>query len=129
KTSSFNTYLYGGEKTMNVLVEVEETLQQEIIKAIKVANLAKDTEIPPIHLEKPKDKTHGDFAANIAMQLARVAKMAPRQIAEQIVEHVDKDKANIESIEIAGPGFINFFMKQNFLTEVIPTILAQEENY
>lgn len=114
---------------MNVLVEVEETLQQEIIKAIKIANLAKETEIPPIHLEKPKDKTHGDFAANIAMQLARVAKMAPRQIAEQIVEHVDKDKANIESIEIAGPGFINFFMKQNFLTEVIPTILAQEENY
>lgn len=114
---------------MNVLIEVEETLKKEIKTAILNAELAEEEELPPIVLEKPKEKTHGDFAANIAMQLARIAKMAPRQIAEQIVEHLHTDNARIDSIEIAGPGFINIFMKQDFLTDILPTILEQKEDY
>lgn len=114
---------------MNALVEVEEVLKKEIISAIEKADLAKEEEIPSIQLEKPKEKTHGDFAANIAMQLARIAKMAPRQIAEKIVDHIDKEKANVDTIEIAGPGFINFFMQQDFLSNIISTILDQKENY
>lgn len=114
---------------MNALVEVEEVLKKEIISAIEKADLAKEEEIPSIQLEKPKEKTHGDFAANIAMQLARIAKMAPRQIAEKIVDHIDKEKVNVDTIEIAGPGFINFFMKQDFLSNIISTILDQKENY
>jgi len=114
---------------MNVLIEVEETLKNEIKRAIIQSGLASEAKIPQIMLEKPKEKSHGDFAANIAMQLARVAKMAPRKIAEQIVEQIDEDKANIEKIEIAGPGFINFFMKQDFLYEVIDTVLEQKGEY
>lgn len=114
---------------MNVLVEVEEILKKEIIQAITNANLATEEEIPHITLEKPKEKEHGDFASNIAMQLARVAKKAPRQIAEELVAHMNTDKANISKIDIAGPGFINFFMKQDFLTSIVPTILQAEENY
>lgn len=114
---------------MNTLVEVEEKVKQEIITAILEANLAEEAQIPSIVLEKPKEKSHGDFAANIAMQLARVAKMPPRKIAEKIVEKINTEQANIESIEIAGPGFINFFMKQDFLSNVIGTILDQEKNY
>src|SRR5690625_3959026 len=114
---------------MSVLVEVEETVKEEIKSAILSANLAEEAEIPSIVLEKPKEKEHGDFAANIAMQLARVAKMAPRKIAEQIVEHINKEQTSIDKIEIAGPGFINFFMKDDFLTDVLPTILEQNENY
>lgn len=59
---------------MNVLAEIEIELKQELEKAIIAANLAEEADIPEIILEKPKEKTHGDFAANIAMQLAKIAK-------------------------------------------------------
>src|SRR5690625_2055454 len=114
---------------MNVLAQTEEVLKTEIETAIIQAGLATEEELPTIALEKPKDKQHGDFASNIAMQLARVAKKAPRQIAEEIVANLDQSKALIEKVDIAGPGFINFFMKSDFLGELIPTILEAGEDY
>ena len=114
---------------MNVLEQIEDQLKKEIETAIIEAGLAAKEEIPDILLEKPKDKAHGDFASNIAMQLARVAKKAPRQIAQDITERLDVEKAAIEKVEIAGPGFINFFMKKNILGKIIPVILEQKENY
>lgn len=114
---------------MNVLEQIEDQLKKEIETAIIEAGLAAKEEIPEILLEKPKDKAHGDFASNIAMQLARVAKKAPRQIAQDITERLDVEKAAIEKVEIAGPGFINFFMKKNILGKIIPVILEQKENY
>src|SRR5699024_9553437 len=114
---------------MNVLLEIETTLKETIKQAIIQAELAEEAEIPAIVLEKPKDKTHGDFASNIAMQLARVARMAPRQIAEKLVAQLDIEAANIEKVEIAGPGFINFFMKDDFLGGIVQTILTEKDNY
>ncbi|MFS0673196.1 arginine--tRNA ligase [Ornithinibacillus sp. 179-J 7C1 HS] len=114
---------------MNVLAQTENNLKEQIRAAVVNAELAQETEIPDIILEKPKDKSHGDFATNIAMQLARVAKKAPRQIAEAIVESLDASKASVEKVDIAGPGFINFFMKNDFLTDLIPTILDAGEEY
>lgn len=114
---------------MNVLFEIETTLKETINQAIIQAELATEAEIPAIVLEKPKDKTHGDFASNIAMQLARVARMAPRQIAEKLVAQLDTEAANIEKVEIAGPGFINFFMKDDFLGGIVQTILTEKDEY
>ena len=114
---------------MNVLAEIEIELKQELEKAIIAANLAEEADIPEIILEKPKEKTHGDFAANIAMQLAKIAKKAPRQIAEDIVAHLDTERANVAKVEIAGPGFINFFMKQDFLTDIVQTIIKEKDTY
>ncbi|MBP1969830.1 arginyl-tRNA synthetase [Virgibacillus natechei] len=114
---------------MNVLEQTEDTLKQQIAHSVIQAELATAEELPTILLEKPKDKAHGDFATNIAMQLARIAKKAPRQIADDIVEHLDQSKASIEKVEIAGPGFINFFMKNDFLGDVIPTILQGADTY
>lgn len=114
---------------MNVLEQTESTLKQEIAAAVIQAKLATEEELPAIILEKPKDKAHGDFASNIAMQLARIAKKAPRQIADDIVANLDQSKASIDKVEIAGPGFINFFMKNDFLGEIIPTILEAGEDY
>ncbi|MGM8211443.1 arginine--tRNA ligase [Virgibacillus sp. W0430] len=114
---------------MNLLETIEHTLQQEITASIVRANIATEKELPPIKLEKPKDKSHGDFATNIAMQLARIAKKAPRNIAEEIVASIDPSKGSIEKIEIAGPGFINFFMKSDFLGDVIPVILQAGDTY
>lgn len=114
---------------MNILEQTETTLIEEIKAAIIKANIATEDQLPDFALEKSKEKQHGDFASNIAMQLARIAKKAPRQIAEEVVEHLDLSKASIEKVEIAGPGFINFFMKSNYLAELIETILEAGEAY
>ncbi|MEJ8764493.1 MULTISPECIES: arginine--tRNA ligase [unclassified Oceanobacillus] len=114
---------------MNVLEQTEQKLKQEISEAVLKSDLASAEELPEIILEKPKDKSHGDFATNIAMQLARIAKKAPRQIADEIVKVINETEASIEKIEIAGPGFINFFMKNDLLEQIIPTILREQDNY
>ncbi|MEH7379442.1 arginine--tRNA ligase [Bacillus sp. JJ1533] len=114
---------------MNVVDQVKERLKAEIKDAALKAGLATEDQIPEVVLELPKDKAHGDYATNMAMQLARVAKKAPRMIAEDIVANFDKSKASIEKIEIAGPGFINFYMNNSYLTDLIPAILTAGDAY
>jgi arginyl-tRNA synthetase len=114
---------------MNVLEQVQEKLKAEITAAVLQANLATKEAIPEIQLETPKEKAHGDFATNIAMQLARVAKKAPRDIAEDISNHLNKEKAGITKLDIAGPGFINFFMEEAFLGDIVQTILTEKDAY
>lgn len=114
---------------MNIVEQVEQKLKDEIIEAVVKAGLADREQIPPVILETPKDKAHGDYATNMAMQLARVAKKPPRQIAEEIVGQFDQSKASIQKMEIAGPGFINFFLDPSYLTDLIPTILKQNDRY
>ncbi|MEH7222214.1 arginine--tRNA ligase [Bacillus sp. JJ1566] len=114
---------------MNVVEQVKERLKAEIKDAVIKAGLASEEQIPEAVLELPKDKAHGDYATNMAMQLARVAKKAPRMIAEDLVANFDKSKASIEKIEIAGPGFINFYMNNSYLTDLIPAILTAGEAY
>lgn len=114
---------------MNIVEQIQQRIKEEIAQAVVKANLAEQSEMPEIILETPKEKAHGDYATNIAMQLARIAKKAPRQIAEELVGQLDKSKASIEKIEIAGPGFINFYMDNSYLTELIPTVLKEGENY
>lgn len=94
---------------MNIVAEVEQQLKNEIEAAILKAELASKEEMPEIILETPKEKEHGDYATNMAMQLARIAKKAPKQIAEEIVEQIDTGQASVKKIDIAGPGFINFY--------------------
>ncbi|MRH43994.1 arginine--tRNA ligase [Aquibacillus halophilus] len=114
---------------MNILQQTEEKIKEEIVQAVINANLASPDQLPVIVLQQPKDKAHGDFATNIAMQLAKIAKKAPVKIAEEIIEQFDQTKASITKMEIAGPGFINFFMDNQYLTNLVPTILKQGENY
>ncbi|QHA93853.1 arginine--tRNA ligase [Bacillus sp. N1-1] len=114
---------------MNSVEQKKEQLKEEIKQAVIKANLASESEIPEVILESPKDKAHGDYATNMAMQLARIAKKAPRAIAEDLKANLDMTKAGIKQIDIAGPGFINFFMDTAYLTELIPTILDKGNNY
>src|SRR5699024_5347342 len=114
---------------MNVLDQVEQNLKEQLQIAVRACDFMTGENVPDIQLEKPRDKEHGDFATNVAMQLTRIAKRAPREIAEEIVSNLDYAKAQIERVEIAGPGFINFFVKEDFLAEIVPTILKQKENY
>ena len=114
---------------MSLLEQKKETLKQEIKQAVIRAGLALETEIPEILLEVPREKEHGDWATNIAMQLTKVARKNPREIAAQIVEQLDKEKSHIEKIDIAGPGFINFFLDRSFLVDVLEEIDRQKDQY
>ncbi|MGM0837109.1 MAG: arginine--tRNA ligase [Bacillota bacterium] len=114
---------------MNIVEQVQERLKNEIKDAVVKAGLATEEQIPDVALETPKDKANGDYSTNMAMQLARVAKKAPRMIAEELVKNFDQSKASIEKIDIAGPGFINFYMNNSYLTNLIPTILEQDSDY
>lgn len=114
---------------MNIVEQVKSKLKEEISAAVVKAGLASQEQLPDVVLETPKDKANGDYSTNMAMQLARVAKKAPRMIAEELVANFDKSKASIEKIEVAGPGFINFYMNNSYLTDLIPTILQAGDNY
>ncbi|WP_088104431.1 arginine--tRNA ligase [Halalkalibacter urbisdiaboli] len=114
---------------MNSVEQIKQKLKDEIIAAVKSAELATDETLPEVVLETPKDKTHGDYATNMAMQLARVAKKAPRVIAEELVNALNRERASIEKVEIAGPGFINFFMNNAYLRDIIPAVLEAGQQY
>lgn len=114
---------------MNIAEQMKDVLKEEIKAAVLKAGLADESQIPNVILETPKDKTHGDYSTNMAMQLARIAKKAPRQIAEEIVASFDKGKASIEKLDIAGPGFINFYMNNQYLTKLIPSVLEAGDAY
>lgn len=114
---------------MNVMQENQVKLIRHIKQAVVQAVGLEEAEVPEILLEVPKDKKHGDYSTNIAMQLARVAKKAPRQIAESIVPELKKDNKLIKEVEIAGPGFINFYLDNAYLTDLVPVILAEDTAY
>lgn len=80
------------------------------------------------NLEVPKDKSHGDFSCNIAMVLAKQLRMAPRMIADVIVENIDCG-GNIKQVEVAGAGFINFYLSPTWLYETIKVIEEQGNEY
>jgi arginyl-tRNA synthetase len=83
---------------------------------------------PAVNLEITKDRSHGDFASNIAMLCAKPSGKKSREVAEALVKALPASTL-IEKIEIAGPGFINFFLQQDAGTVVIKTILEQKENF
>jgi arginyl-tRNA synthetase len=83
---------------------------------------------PKIHIERTRDAAHGDFASNIALMLAKPAKMSPRDVATQIVNALS-DNEHIVKTEIAGPGFINFYLKQDTQSVIVKTVLEQQERF
>lgn len=107
---------------------IEQQLKQSIAESLK-QQFNVDAKIESIGIEIPKDKNHGDYSSNVAMQYARNLKMNPRNIAQQLVDALDYDKAGISKCEIAGPGFINFTMKNALLSEVIRTVLNAGSDY
>lgn len=78
---------------------------------------------PPVKIERARDKSHGDFASNIAMMLAKPASMKPRELAEKLVAALPDNNA-ISKVEIAGPGFINFFQTSDWLAQQIKKALG-----
>lgn len=102
-------------------------IENIIIKACKKA--FKKDNLPDVIVEVPKEEAHGDFSTNMAMITASILKMPPRKIAEAIKENVDDPEGILEKIEIAGPGFINFFIKPASWRKLLKIIHQEDEQY
>ena len=109
--------------------KIEATLKGALKQAIIACGFVEEYEQESITIEIPKDKSHGDYSTNLAMQLTKLLKRNPRQIAEAIIEALDKENANIEKVEIAGPGFINLFLAKDAMTSIIKEVLEEKEAY
>jgi len=114
----------------NMVEKVEKKLKKAIkdglIETLKQEDITLE-EIPEIKVEVPREKEHGDYATNIAMVMAKVFKRAPRQIAELLKENIDNNL--IKDVSVAGPGFINFNLKNEWLYETIDLINELKEDY
>lgn len=92
-------------------------------------NLLPAEPIPAFSVEIPADRSHGDFASNIAMISAKSFRMAPRKIAELLVSKIDLSGTCLSDVQTAGPGFINFFLSQSWYTDVLKAIAEEKEDY
>lgn len=112
--------------------EVENKLNEAIALAVEKATQSGDlpeAEMPKFIIEKPADKKNGDFSSNIAMAGARAYHQTPRMIAEAIVKNFSLDGGYIDRCEIAGPGFINFYLSDKYYSDVLKDIVASGDNY
>lgn len=119
---------------MNWLAETRKELKKDLIAAAEAAKAAGELnfdELPDFVIERPREKAHGDYAANLAMLLARQAKMPPRKIAEVILSRLYRDEPAVwvDSVEIAGAGFINFRMKSCWLTDGLKDAAAMGRSF
>ena len=85
--------------------------------------------VPAFTVEIPADKSHGDFAANTAMVCAKAFRMPPRKIAELLCDAVDLNGSLFDRCEVAGPGFMNFFLSRRWFSDVIENVLTEGEDY
>ena len=97
--------------------------------AAAAARLGAPVRASDVELERPRDPAHGDVATNLALVLAKTLKAKPRAVAERLVAALELPQGLVRTIEIAGPGFINFFLGEAELAGVLDTVLAAGERY
>ncbi|MBO8137803.1 MAG: arginine--tRNA ligase [Desulfotomaculum sp.] len=108
--------------------QLKNKLQQAVEKAVASGELPGLT-IPEFAIEVPREKEHGDFATNLAMMLAKPARNAPRKLAEIIVNNLDTAGTPVQKVEIAGPGFINFYLQPGWVYRALVEIEEQGDHY
>ncbi|TVR65145.1 MAG: arginine--tRNA ligase [Gemmatimonadales bacterium] len=98
------------------------TVLEAVLREMGVAD-------PRVHLERPRDPTHGDVATNVAMTLASTLRRPPRAIAQEIQERIPQGTGGIASVEVAGPGFLNFRLTTSAVGEVVGRILNEGSDF
>lgn len=109
-------------------IELKNIIELAVKKAVSNGALP-EAEMPQFNIEKPANKDNGDYSTNVAMAGARAFKKAPRMIAEAIVSCIDLDGTAFERVEIAGPGFMNFFLSQQFYSNVLKDVFSCGKDY
>lgn len=115
-----------------IVKETENILKEKITAAIKAAindGELSQADIPEFIVERPSNKDNGDYSSNVAMAGARAFKKAPVMIAQSIVSHLELGDTLFERAEIAGPGFINFFLSQKYYGEILKDVFACGDSY
>lgn len=113
------------QQTKNMLKEI---IEKAIATAISKGELP-EAEMPEFIIEIPANKANGDYSSNVAMAGARCFKKAPRMIAEGISNNIDLSGTLFERVEIAGPGFLNFFLSQQYYSEILKDVIACGDDY
>ena len=108
----------------SIEIELKKAIQKAVAKAFD-----ETIELDKILIEIPKNKDHGDFSTNAAMQLTKILRQNPRLIAQKIIDNFDLESCSVSHIEIAGPGFINFTLSKDRYSQVIQEILEKKEAY
>lgn len=103
------------------------TLLQQSLTQIGLETLRQEGAIN-IQIDRTKNESHGDFACNIALMLAKPAQKNPREIAQNIIDHLPAHES-VSKVELAGPGFINFFMKASAQFDVVNRVLYDQKHY
>ena len=106
-------------------MNIEETLKIKIQDSLKSEGIVLD--IKDIIIEKSKTPEHGDYASNVALKFAGRFGMAPRDLATKIANNIDKEV--VEKVEIAGPGFVNFFVKKAAINSIVAKIIKDGDNF
>lgn len=118
---------------MSLLVkETQKELREKILDALgrAVANGELPAEpLPAFNIEKPANSANGDFSSNIALTGAKAFKKAPRMIAQSIADNIDLEGTLFEKVEIAGPGFLNFYLSQRYYSEIVKDVITKGEDY
>lgn len=118
---------------MSLLVkETQKELREKILDALgrAVANGELPAEpLPAFNIEKPANSANGDFSSNIALAGAKAFKKAPRMIAQSIADNIDLEDTLFEKVEIAGPGFLNFYLSQRYYSEIVKDVITRGEDY
>lgn len=111
---------------------IRRRLESIIDQTITAARGSKELELPEeikIEIEKTRDKRFGDYSANVAMQLAGIVKKNPIRLAEQLITYVPEEPALIREVKVAPPGFINFYLSEEFLTSALDEIESRDESF
>ncbi|NLB48813.1 MAG: arginine--tRNA ligase [Erysipelotrichia bacterium] len=106
-------------------MDIVEKLKIKIANSL--AKLGHEVTLDDIIIEKSKEEMHGDYASNVAMKLSRLFAKPPRAVAKLIIDNIDL--TDITKIEIAGPGFINFFMEHDSLQAIVKKIIREDEQF
>lgn len=107
------------------MMNIEQNLKDKIVAAASKLGVVLTSN--DVIIEKSKAVEHGDYATNVALKNANKVRKNPRQFASELIEAIDKD--GISKIEIAGPGFINFFMNNDAMNAIVKKIIAEGDNY
>ncbi len=113
---------------MNVFTYFSAIIQQALDSLSKAGTLPNGLDMAGVAVEPPRDANHGDIATNAALVLARQAKMKPRDIATALAKELVNTN-NITKVDIAGPGFINLTISDEFWRDCVPNILSEGNNY
>ena len=106
-------------------MNIEENLKIKIVESLKSEGIILD--VKDVIIESSKNPEHGDYASNVALKFAGRFKMSPRDLAQKIADNIDKEL--VEKVEIAGPGFVNFFIKKTAINSVVSQVISLGDNY